>query len=154
MLVAKKELEYIYEEEQEVKKKPRTTNKKKDNRPAYKLMLMFLATIGLALSLVVLYRYANITKVRFEITKLQAQKVQLEKEKDDLMAELESIKSSTKIEEDAFTKLGMVYPTEEQIVYVEVNDLAFADENNIESFDLLLQLKNMVNLVFSLFKEV
>lgn len=154
MLVAKRELEYTYVEEKEAKNTTRTTNKKKNNRAAYKLMLMFVAIIGLALSLVVLYRYANITKIRLEITALQSQKIQLEKEKDDLMAELESIKSSTRIEEDAFIKLGMVYPTDEQIVYVEVKEPIIVAENGVQDFSLISQLKTMVNLVLSLFKGV
>lgn len=153
MLIAKKELEYNYEEVR-TKKKIRTTNKKKNNKALYRLMLMFIATIGLALSLIVLQRYAEITKLRLEITELQAQKIRLEKEKDDLMAELEAIKSSTKIEEDAFTKLGMIYPEEGQVVYVEVEEPTISGENETEDFNLTAVLKNIVNFTLSLFKGV
>jgi len=49
-------------------------------------------------------------------------KIQLQKEKEDLMAELEAIKSLTRIEEEALVKLGMDYPTEDQVVYISVDD--------------------------------
>lgn len=120
----------------------------------YRLMLMFFAIIGLALSLIILHRYAQITKLKLEITELQAQKIRLEEEKDDLLAELEAIKSSTKIEEDAFTKLGMIYPEEGQVVYVEVEEPIITSENETEDFNLIAVIKNVVNFTLSLFKGV
>ena len=115
---------------------------------------MGISVIGLALSLFILFRYANITKMKLEITEIQQQKIQLEKEKEDLLAELESIKSVTRIEEEALVKLGMDYPTEDQIVYVSVDDIPLNDEvenGSVEEFGLLGQLKNIVNLVLGLF---
>ncbi|NLY67489.1 MAG: hypothetical protein GX069_08000 [Tissierellia bacterium] len=153
MLVAKRELEYSHIEEKR-KKNIRTTNKKKNNMAVYRLMLMFFAIIGLALSLIILHRYAQITKLKLEITELQAQKIRLEEEKDDLLAELEAIKSSTKIEEDAFTKLGMIYPEEGQVVYVEVEEPIITSENETEDFNLIAVIKNVVNFTLSLFKGV
>lgn len=153
MLVAKRKLEYSHIEEKR-KKNIRTTNKKKNNMAVYRLMLMFFAIIGLALSLIILHRYAQITKLKLEITELQAQKIRLEEEKDDLLAELEAIKSSTKIEEDAFTKLGMIYPEEGQVVYVEVEEPIITSENETEDFNLIAVIKNVVNFTLSLFKGV
>lgn len=153
MLVAKRELEYSHIDEKR-KKNIRTTNKKKNNMAVYRLMLMFFAIIGLALSLIILHRYAQITKLKLEITELQAQKIRLEEEKDDLLAELEAIKSSTKIEEDAFTKLGMIYPEEGQVVYVEVEEPIITSENETEDFNLIAVIKNVVNFTLSLFKGV
>jgi len=153
LLVAKRELEYSHIEEKR-KKNIRTTNKKKNNMAVYRLMLMFFAIIGLALSLIILHRYAQITKLKLEITELQAQKIRLEEEKDDLLAELEAIKSSTKIEEDAFTKLGMIYPEEGQVVYVEVEEPIITSENETEDFNLIAVIKNVVNFTLSLFKGV
>jgi len=60
--------------------------------------------------------------MKLEITEMQQQKIQLQKEKEDLMAELEAIKSLTRIEEEALVKLGMDYPTEDQVVYISVDD--------------------------------
>lgn len=120
----------------------------------YKLFFLGVSLIGLALSLFILYRYANITKMKLEITEMQQQKIQLQKEKEDLMAELEAIKSLTRIEEEALVKLGMDYPTEDQVVYISVDDLPLNDEKvseSIEKYDLLGQLKNIVNLVLGLY---
>jgi len=111
----------------------------------YKLFFLGVSLIGLALSLFILYRYANITKMKLEITEMQQQKIQLQKEKEDLMAELEAIKSLTRIEEEALVKLGMDYPTED----LPLNDEKVSE--SIEKYDLLGQLKNIVNLVLGLY---
>ena len=91
--------------------------------------------------------------MKLEITEIQQQKIQLEKEKEDLLAELEAIKSLTRIEEEAVIKLGMDHPTEEQIVYVSVDEFPLNSESNNNSYEeygLLGQLKNIVNLVLGL----
>ena len=156
MLVAKKELDYYYPDQVDIpEEKPRKVQEKrksKSKKVVYKLLVMGFAIIGLVLSLFILYRYANITKVRLEITELEKQKIELEKEKEDLIAELEGIKSSSKIEEDAIVRLGMDYPTEDQVVYMEINDLDLEEDlSRKDEFVIVKQLKNIVSLVLSLF---
>jgi len=162
LLVAKRELEYyddyIYQPvEKEIKRTPKTskkTQKKKNLKVMYKMALLGLAIVGLALSLLVLYRYANITKMKFEITQIQEQKAQLQKEKEDLMAELEAIKSYSNIEEEAAVKLGMGYPTEDQIVYISVSESPLGEEahnQSAENYNIFSQIKNIVNLVLGFF---
>ncbi|NMB26742.1 MAG: hypothetical protein GX987_01655 [Tissierellia bacterium] len=156
MLVTKKELDYYYYPDQvdaEYERPKRTyKRKKKKAKVSYKLFAIGLAIIGLILSLFILYRYANITKVRQEITELERQKIELEKEKEHLTTELESIKSSSKIEEEAIIKLGMDYPTEDQIIYINVKDMDIEKEiNTKKEFVLVKQLRSIVNLVLGLF---
>lgn len=155
MLVAKKELDYYYPEQvntQDERPKRVGKSRKKKSRAASKLLIIGVAIFGLVLSLFILYRYANITKIRGEITELEKQKLELEKEKEHLIAELEGIKSSSKIEEDAVVKLGMDYPTEEQIVYMDVNDFNFEDKKDITNgFFFKKQLTNFLNLVLGMF---
>ncbi|HSH35007.1 cell division protein FtsL [Schnuerera sp.] len=154
MLVAKKDLNYYYPEKNDIEttKTRRVVKKKKKSRALYRLIVMGIAMVGLILALFILYRYANITKIRLEITELEKQKIELEKEKENLVGELEAIKSSSKIEEDAIIKLGMDYPTEDQVVYVDIDELVFADElEGMKEFFIVKQFKNIVNLVLSLF---
>lgn len=153
MLVAKQDLDYYNEQvETKVVKNNRKRKKKKQSNALYKLMLMGIVIIGLILSLFVLYRYAYITKVRLEITRLNEQKIELQKEKENLLADLESIKSSTKIEEDATLKLGMDYPSEDQIVYVDITEPVLVDEvQQAKEYNIIGQLKNVVNLVLGFF---
>ena len=125
MLVARSELSYYPMETLEVKEKTvkkvkKTTNSKKSSAP--KLVYLTFPLIILGISLSILFGYAKITAVRVDITKLENQKIELEKTKQDLIADLEGIKSSVKITEDAIMKLGMDYPTEGQIVYISVNE--------------------------------
>ena len=164
MLVAKKEFEYqgleyscddVYQpRKKESTKREKAVHINKNYKVLYKMFILGISVIGLALSLFILFRYANITKMKLEITEIQQQKIQLEKEKEDLLAELESIKSVTRIEEEALVKLGMDYPTEDQIVYVSLDDIPLNDEvenGSVKEFGLLGQLKNIVNLVLGLF---
>jgi cell division protein FtsL len=125
LLVARSELSYYPIETLEVKEKPikeikKSTNRKKSCIP--KLVYLAFPVVILGISLSVLFGYAKITAVRLDITKLESQKVELEKTKQDLIADLEGVKSSVKITEDAILKLGMNYPTEGQIVYISVNE--------------------------------
>lgn len=154
MIVAKKEIEYNHLEKEKEIEKVKHPKRKKKKKSAYRLMFLTFAMLGLILALVILYRYENITKIRLEITDLQRQKINLEKERDDLLAELESIKSSAKIEEDAFTKLGMNYPTDDQIVYIEVTEPDFEKQIEEEEFNFLGLFKNIVNFALSFFKGV
>lgn len=155
MLVAKSELSYYPEEILEVSEKKtkslknRKVAKKKKNNSNIKLSFIGIATMFLILSLSILFRYANITKVRSEITQLEREKIELEKTKQDLIAELEGIKSSSRIEEDAIYKLGMDYPSEEQIVYLTINEVSTDIDG--DKVTIVKQLKNIISMVSSLF---
>ncbi|MBU5313530.1 hypothetical protein KQI38_16020 [Tissierella carlieri] len=153
MLVAK-ELSYYPTEALEVKEKPRKKTrkiqekKKKKNNSLAKLTIMSIPMVILGIALSILFRYANITAVRQEITNLERQKVELEKVKLDLVADLEGIKSSVKIAEDAVTKLGMNYPTEGQIVYVSINDNKV---EHVEKSSIGKQIRKVFSMVTNLF---
>ncbi|WP_353094077.1 hypothetical protein [Tissierella praeacuta] len=156
MLVAK-ELSYYPEKTLEVKEKPRkktrkSTRKAQDRKrkssSLAKLVILTVPMIVLGIALFILFGYANITAVRQEITKLERQKIDLEKEKMNLIADLEGIKSSTKIAEEAITKLGMDYPTEGQIVYVSVEENTSED---VKEYSMGKQIKKMFSMVTNLF---
>ncbi|SHH62457.1 septum formation initiator family protein [Sporanaerobacter acetigenes] len=157
MLVAKTEENYYYNENirenvrnNNVSERRKNTNIKSNSKN--KLQFIMSAIIALMICLLVLYRYAHITQMRLEITQLESQKIELEKEKQDLLAELDRVKSSSKIEEDAKIKLGMDYPTEEQIVYISMNESVQDDEQVAEEgFFLVQYIKSMMDAVLKLF---
>jgi len=156
-LLVAKELSYYPEKKVEVKENPKhnrrnstkkVQEKRKKSSSFAKLVILSIPMFGLGIALFILFGYANITAVRHEITKLETQKIRLEKEKLDLIAELEGIKSSTKISEDAITKLGMDYPSEGQIVYVTVEENIIKDK---EKPGIDKQIKKMFSMVTNLF---
>jgi cell division protein FtsL len=154
LLVAKKDLEYYHTEEiqpQEKQKRRSKPNKKRKSKAASKLSAIGISMIILAVCLFILYGYTNITKIRLEITELEKHKAELMKEKEDLVAELVAVKSSTRIEEEAMVKLGMDYATEEQIVYVDVKDTDLEVEDTTDDIMLVSQFKKIFSLVSSLF---
>ncbi|MBW4828911.1 MAG: cell division protein FtsL [Clostridiaceae bacterium] len=150
MLVAKREENHYYKGRNKKKEKKKGNNKNKSNE---KLKFLMGATIILLACLFVLLRYTYITQMRLENSKLESQKVELKKEKQDLMAELDRVKSDSKIEKDAKIKLGMYYPSEEQIVYVSIDDKANDEDKLVgeskqkEDFFIVGYFKNMMNMI-------
>lgn len=158
MLVARSELSYYPERELQVEEKPKQSRRKikkkqvqkqKKTNSSVKLIYLFLAIVFLGVCLLILSRYADITSVRTSITNLEREKVELEKLKLDLIGELEGIKSSSQISEDAVLKLGMDYPTEGQIAYVSVKDSSI--EGFVKKPSIKEQIKEAFNMVASLF---
>ncbi len=119
MLVAKREV-YSYREDNNIE----TTNKvkkiKKTNS-SLKIKVFGMALLILAVSLGVLFRYAQMTQIKMEVSKLDKQINELNKHKTDISLELDRIKESGWIENEAQNRLGMIYPHNEQIVYVSVD---------------------------------
>ncbi len=96
-----------------MKKAPKTN-------PFLSLFVVLGVAAVFALGLFILRGYANITTVRAELSKQEMTIDELEKRVNDLTVQVESIKSSSKIEESAMYKLGLVYPDESQMVAVSV----------------------------------
>ena len=66
--------------------------------------------------------YAHLTNLDRKIASQEAEITELKKNKISLEGDMVNIKSSGQIEEEAMYKLGMVYPTDDQIVYIELGD--------------------------------
>lgn len=157
MLVSRSELSYYPEPEYELEQKPKGPKKRpnkkqrarqKKTNSSIKLVYIFMAIMFLGTCLFILSRYAAITLVRTDITNLEKQKIELEKTRTNLIAELEGIKSSSQISEDATMKLGMVYPDDGQVVYISVRDKTTED---VGKPNMQEQIKKAFNLVASLF---
>ncbi|NLY44432.1 MAG: hypothetical protein GX053_00325 [Tissierella sp.] len=157
MLVAKAELNYypehVYQEEyKEIKKNQ--NNNRKDNKKnnkykaLIKLFCLFIAIIVLSTSLFILFRYATITQVRMEVTALERQKVELEKDKLNLLADLDGVKSSLNISEDAMYKLGMSYPKEGQVIYLSLEDTI---DDTVQSVSISDKLNEVLSMFSGLF---
>ncbi|HZK33086.1 MAG TPA: cell division protein FtsL [Tissierellaceae bacterium] len=146
-----RQLSYYPVEELEINrraKKPIKKSKKikKKNDSGIKILFLFFPVIICSICLLILFRYVNITSVRQEITSLENEVIDLEKDKLNLIGDLEGIKSSKKIAEDASLKLGMDYPTQDQIVYISVNETIAKEKPKYNS-----RLKRMLSIVGSMF---
>jgi len=132
--------------------KPQTTKKvntvvKKRTSAVNKHMYITLAIVLLITSLFLLQGYAKITSVRLEITKLENNKIELQKVKNDLSGSLEGLKNTALISEEAVKSLGMVYPEEGQIVYITVDDTVYSQEYKVS-------FQDKVRSVFSVFSSL
>lgn len=113
--------QFEIDEERKKKTKNAIAMQKKRNS-ILKIRYLFVPIVIAGICVSVLFRYVNITQVRQEITNLEYEKEELEKNKINLIGDLESLKSSPKIAEKAKEKLGMDYPTKDQLVYITVED--------------------------------
>ena len=155
LLVAKAELNYypeqVYQEEyQDINKNKnkKTPNKKNNSKALIKVLCLFIAIAVLSTSLFILFRYASITKIRMEVTQLERQKVELEKNKLNLLADLDVVKSTLNISQDAMFKLGMSYPKEGQVIYLSLEDTI---DDTIQSVSLTDKLNSVLSMFSGLF---
>lgn len=120
---------YSYHEENYIKETKKVKPIRKNNF-SLKLKAFGIALLTLFICLGILIRYAQMTQIKMEVSKLDKEISELSKHKIDISLELERIKESGWIEREAETRLGMMYPTNNQIVYVSVDD-NYIDKDNI-----------------------
>ncbi|MBS4540092.1 cell division protein FtsL [Clostridium sp. D2Q-11] len=137
MVVARKEFQN-YEYKEEKIKKPQRNKKPKKNNTLIKLKLFLYASGLLTIAIVVLLRFAHISKLQYDFSSLQTEVTNLEKEKQNITINLERVKDSRWIEEVAISSLNMNYPSENQKVYIDVNEgstiaLANTTEENLQN---------------------
>ena len=68
------------------------------------------------------FTYARLSVLDKKIIAQQKEIEDLKKTKMSLIAEVKGIKSSNEIQEEAMYSLGMVYPKQDQIVYVDLSN--------------------------------
>lgn len=91
----------------------------KNSRNKLLIPLILLIVVVAILSIIM---YAHLTNLDRKIASQEAEITELKKNKISLEGDMVNIKSSGQIEEEAMYKLGMVYPTDDQIVYIELGD--------------------------------
>ena len=80
---------------------------------------IFTLAIVIIIFAAILILYSQIAGHDREILKQKAEIDELNKTKITLVGEIKAVKSSAQIAEEAMYKLGMVYPSEDQIVYID-----------------------------------
>ncbi|WP_130807245.1 cell division protein FtsL [Senegalia massiliensis] len=120
MVVAKKEFQ-IYDLEEKKPRKPKRNKKPKKNNTKMKLKLFLYSTVVLTVSILVLLRFAHISKLQYDLSSKESEVESLMKEKQNISIELGKVKDSRWIEIVALNSLGMSYPKESQKVYVDLS---------------------------------
>lgn len=162
MIVAKKEVrdyrEYYNEEKKQINNKVRNDRQKrrkeiKQKKSRARLRFLMIVVMMFLVCMFILYRYSKITHLSYEVSNLEKEVTELNRERNDLSTELDSLKSVAKIEKDAKLQLGMDYPTEDQIVYLNVNEDIFNEKNvaNNTDFNIVKYFKNVVDMVLKFF---
>lgn len=119
-------------------------NKKKSSqrKPLYiTLIIVIMISLGST------FLYAQLSNLDKEIIAQQNEIKELKKTKISYEGDIKGIKSSSEIQDEAMYKLGMVYPEEDQIVYVDVskNQLPKDVNDNVFLSPIISVLKSFTN---------
>jgi cell division protein FtsL len=97
--------------------KPQPTTK-----PAVKAKVRYVLSLILvfALGLSVVVRYASMVELNYQINKEKSQLNELVRETETLKVKLAELKSYDRIEQIALTRLGMLRPGKDQLVYLGI----------------------------------
>lgn len=133
MAEAAKKLEYlqIYPANLDVQKNTtKKPNKKLAKRRKIFITLFYASflLISIASAIFMLSNYEKITSLNFEIRRINAIMIEAEKTELNLQAKVEEIKSNRDIVDEAKTKLGMVFPDNNQVVYFTLRDTEMIEE--------------------------
>lgn len=122
MVLARKESIYIHDQVDE-KQQSKVSNRKnvKKNYRFEKIIVTITLTTVLVSSILLLTRFMAITEVKHRVNSLQSQIERLEVEREKLRVEVEKVSRSGWVESEAISRLDMVYPSQDQMIYVNVN---------------------------------
>lgn len=128
------------------KKRISTGNKniKKRSNKKQKAPLCITLVIVIIISLSSTLLYAQLSNLDKQIIAQQKEMKELKKTKESLEGDIKGIRSSSEIQDEAMYKLGMVYPKEDQIVYIDVskNELKKDVNNNVFLSPIISVLKS------------
>lgn len=82
-------------------------------------MKLVAVPIGLALVLVFVWERVDVVRIGYQVERLKAQKVTLERERDELQVKMSALTSPERIAKVATEKLGMIPPEQGQVVLVQ-----------------------------------
>ena len=89
------------------------------NRLLQNKPFIFTMAIVIIVFAAILVLYSQVAGLDREILRQKAEIEELNKTKTTLVGDIKAVKSSAQIAEEAMYKLGMVYPSEDQIVYID-----------------------------------
>ncbi len=122
MVLAREESIYIHKQIEEQQQSQIKKNKKKKKNYRFEKILI-IGTLGIVLvfSMLLLKRFMDITEAKHRVNSLQNQIVRLETEKEKLRVEVETVSRSGWIESEAKSRLEMIYPTQDQVIHININ---------------------------------
>lgn len=109
---------------------------------------IFTVAIVTIVFVAILILYSQIAGLDREILKQKAEIDELNKTKITLVGEIKTVKSSEQIAEEAMYKLGMVYPSEDQIVYIDSGE-----EKNLADINYNVFLSPIVSVLRSFTRD-
>ncbi len=126
-----------------VKKRYNRRKEKYKNKP-----FMFTMIIVAFVLISVIVMYSQIASLDRQILAQQAKIEELTKVKNTLAGEVKGIRSSAEVADEAMYRLGMVYPKENQIVYVDSSE-----EEKIGDINYNVFLSPIVSVLRSFTKD-
>ncbi len=110
----------IRHKEKVKKQKQKLDKKTKRTRILFSILGIALCTVGVLFGSL-MYRYSLISELKYDINNLSRDLDEIKNQKKEIEVELEHSNRSDVIEKIAMEQLQMQYPSEEQIVYIEID---------------------------------
>ncbi len=129
----------------------RNKKKKKKKIVAEPIKNLMMISIVFVLGLVIISNYALITDKKMKISTIDEEIELLNKEKEEAIIALESLKNTNEIEDKAKNYLGMNYPTRIQTEFLEVaynqniNTNSYATEKSNDLFSFINKATDLFN---------
>lgn len=111
-------------------KKLRRKAKRINGDVIFKVFSFSIVLVIFTICVIILNGYASLNSMQQDVIKLEKYKKDLIAEKAELNSEIDYIKVSSQIQEEAKYKLGMIYPEESQIVYVSIGGSAIKESED------------------------
>ncbi|SHJ56185.1 septum formation initiator family protein [Tepidibacter formicigenes] len=93
--------------------------KKKKNRKLN--ILSIFGLFILCIIIIFMYRYSIVSSLKYEVQSLNKELENKKNKKKQLYLELDNLSKSGFIEKEAKERINMIYPTDEQTVYIKVD---------------------------------
>lgn len=123
---------------------PKANNKKKTKA---KFKIMAYISVLFMLSFLSLCRFATIIRITNNIHKIKNEIKQVQKANEDLMVSMAKYNNIKYIESTAVAKYGMVVPSNESVVYLDVKPLTALAEKEVKT-EKLSFVKRLLGLIY------
>lgn len=114
-------------------------NKRVNTQGKYKKQLLLSIGIAAIFSFMLLTRFAAITKMTYDIRMVKSEVKEAQKENENIKVEIAKSNNIRNIEEIAIKKYGMISPSKESIIYLDVKPLTAVNDNNKIQDDNFIQ---------------
>ncbi|MEX1308536.1 MAG: septum formation initiator family protein [Eubacteriales bacterium] len=121
------------------KRKSRNKYKTRENRNVTLVVVMIYAAVGFFVGSLMIARYSNIIKTDDELDAIEAKIEEMQAEAEALELEVSLRDDIGMVQREARDRLGLYYPSNDQIIYIELDEEENVAENEMVQNESTIQ---------------